>query len=330
MVDYGKTYLLRIINAAVQEILFFAIAKHNITVVGTDASYTKPLKTDYIAISPGQTFDVLLEANQALLGDYYMAARVYSSTNGVDYDNTTTTAILHYNQTHTPSSTPQLPTLPSYNDTNASANFTGSLRSLADDNHPVDVPSNISTPLMFTVSVNTRACNNNSCEGPNGARLSASLNNISFELPSIDILKAYYNHISGVYGDKFPSVPPLKFNFTADDLPSVLETPKRGTEVKVIEYNSTVELVLQGTNLVAGTDHPMHIHGYNFYVVGWGFGNFDKDKDPFGYNLVDPPLQNTIAVPKNGWAAIRFKADNPGILQIIDVVVVIVVVANSS
>lgn len=98
--------------------------------------------------------------------------------------------------------------------------------------------------------------------------------------------------------------------------------------MKVLEYNSTVELVLQGTNLAAGTNHPMHIHGYSFYVVGWGFGNFDKDKDPLGYNLVDPPLQNTIAVPKNGWATIRFKADNPGKLQITDVVVVVAVVKN--
>ncbi|KAB1220765.1 Laccase-14 [Morella rubra] len=313
MVDYGKTYLLRIINSAVQDILFFAIAKHKMTVVATDASYTKPLKADYITISPGQTIDVLLEANQPL-GDYYMAARVYSSADGVVYDNTTTTAILRYNGNYNPSSRPYLPNLPSYNDTNASADFTGSLRSLADDDHPIDVPSKISTNLFITASVNKLPCASGSCDPSlNGSQLAASLNNISFQLPNIDILKAYYNRINGVYGDHFPSKPPLKFNFTADVLPSYLQTPETGTEVRVLEYNSTVELVFQGTNLGAGTEHPMHIHGYSFYVVGWGFGNFDKHKDPSGYNLVDPPLQNTIAVPKNGWAAIRFKADNPGV-----------------
>ncbi|RVW72541.1 putative laccase-9 [Vitis vinifera] len=57
----------------------------------------------------------------------------------------------------------------------------------------------------------------------------------------------------------------------------------------------------------------MHLHGYSFYVVGWGFGNFDKDKDPLHYNLVDPPLQSTISVPTKGWAAIRFEASNPGV-----------------
>ncbi|CAI9763918.1 unnamed protein product [Fraxinus pennsylvanica] len=72
-------------------------------------------------------------------------------------------------------------------------------------------------------------------------------------------------------------------------------------------------MILQGTNLVAGIDHPMHLHGYSFYVVGWGFGNFDEDKDPLNYNLVDPSLRNTVCVPKNGWTAIRFKASNPGV-----------------
>ncbi|KAM3759958.1 hypothetical protein ACB098_01G159000 [Castanea mollissima] len=186
MVDYGKTYLLRIINAAVQDILFFAIAKHNIIVMEIDASYTKPLKIDYIAISPRQTIDVLLEANQAL-GDYYMASKVYSSANRADYDNTTTTAIVHYNQNYNASSRPQLPNLPSYNDTNASANFTGSLRSLADDNYPIRVPLNISTQLMFTVSINTFPCKTNSCQCPNGSRVLASMNNIIFVLPPIDI-----------------------------------------------------------------------------------------------------------------------------------------------
>nr|GEZ04485.1 laccase/diphenol oxidase family protein [Tanacetum cinerariifolium] len=50
-----------------------------------------------------------------------------------------------------------------------------------------------------------------------------------------------------------------------------------------------------------------------FYVVGWGFGNFDEKKDPLNYNLVDPPIRNTVLVPINGWATIRFKARNPGV-----------------
>ncbi|KAI6691174.1 hypothetical protein NL676_028002 [Syzygium grande] len=312
-VEQGKTYLLRLINAAMQDLLFFSIANHSLTVVATDASYTKPLTRDIITISPGQTIDVLLEANQNP-DHYHMAGRVYSSALGVAYDNTTTTAVVEYSGNYTPTSPPPLPQLPYYNDTSASVNFTGSLRSLASEEHPIDVPVNITNHFIFTISINSFPCPNNSCAGPNGTRLAASVNNISFTTPSIDILQAYYYGINGVFGTRLPNFPPYIFNFTADILPLDLETPERGTEVKVLKYNSTVELVFQGTNLMAGgTDHPMHLHGYSFYVVGWGLGNYDIKKDPLTYNLVDPPLQNTIAVPKNGWAAIRFRADNPGV-----------------
>jgi laccase len=50
VVEYGKTYLLRIINAVMNEEQFFAIAQHNLTVVGADGAYTKPITTNYIMI----------------------------------------------------------------------------------------------------------------------------------------------------------------------------------------------------------------------------------------------------------------------------------------
>ncbi|KAM3305559.1 laccase-14-like [Capsicum chacoense] len=310
-VEKGKTYLLRMVNAVMNNLMFFSIANHELTVVGTDAAYVKPFKTNYITISPGQTIDVLLEANQNP-DHYYMAARAYNSLNGVNFGNTTTTAIIQYRGNYTPSS-PVLPSLPNSNDTNASFNFTSKFRSLADQKHPVNVPLNVTTNLLLTFSINTLPCEDESCSGAYGDRFAASVNNISFVLPNIDILEAYYKNIIGVYGDEFPSFPSLNFNFTGDSLPVKLLHPNRKTEVHVLEYKTNVEIVLQGTSLLGGIDHPIHLHGYSFYVVGSGFGNFDKDKDPLKYNLVDPPFQNTIAVVKNGWAAIRFRADNPGV-----------------
>jgi laccase len=132
-------------------------------------------------------------------------------------------------------------------------------------------------------------------------------------LPRTAILQAYYQRIRGVYGTDFPSNPPFVFNYTQEFVPRDLWRPENGTDVYVLDYNSTVEIVFQGTSMVGGIDHPMHLHGYSFYVVGSGLGNFDRDRDPLNYNLVDPPLMETIAVPINGWTAIRFKANNPGV-----------------
>ncbi|KAI4352804.1 hypothetical protein L6164_007022 [Bauhinia variegata] len=313
-VDYGKTYLLRIVNAAMNLILFFSISKHKLKVVGADGCYTKPLIRDYIAISPGQTIDALLCADQ-LPGQYYMAARAYSSSTAVLFDNTTTTAILHYNGIYPPIPRPSLPYLPYYNDTQAAFDFFGSLRGLP-IKYPKTVPLNATAHIETTLSLNSFPCPNNdtqSCEGPNGTRFASSINNISFVSPSIDILEAYYYHINGVYSNDFPTFPPFLFNFTGEYLPLELLIPENGTKVIVLNFGTEVELVFQGTNLFGGIDHPMHLHGYSFHVIGYGFGNFDKDKDPLKYNLNDPPLLNTVVVPRNGWTTIRFKATNPGV-----------------
>ena len=90
-----------------------------------------------------------------------------------------------------------------------------------------------------------------------------------------------------------------------------------GTKVVVIPFNTSVEVVQQDTSIQGAESHPLHLHGYNFYVVGQGFGNIDPNNDPAKFNLVDPVERNTIGVPSGGWVAIRFQADNPSDNEII-------------
>ena len=47
-------------------------------------------------------------------------------------------------------------------------------------------------------------------------------------------------------------------------------------------------------------------------TVGIGLGNFNNETGPKNYNLNDPPYVDIIGVPKEGWAAIRLRADNLG------------------
>ncbi|KAF5953303.1 hypothetical protein HYC85_006159 [Camellia sinensis] len=97
-----------------------------------------------------------------------------------------------------------------------------------------------------------------------------------------------------------------------DDLPNNTVIPTIGTKVRMFDYNETVEIVFQGTDVLAGAqNHPMHMHGHSFYVAGSGIGNFDNETDPKSYNLIDPPELNTVRVPKNGWVTDRFIANNP-------------------
>ncbi|XP_044510536.1 laccase-14-like [Mangifera indica] len=314
-VKFGKTYLLRIINAVMNEETFFGIANHSLTVVGRDGAYIKPITTDYILITPGQTMDVLFTANKNL-SHYYMAASPYFDS-AVDFDNTTTTAIVQYDGKYTPPPTPFIPNLPFYNDINAATNFTSRIRSLATDAYPANVPKNITTQLLITIAVNRVLCPNDSCLTPTGDgfldnKEAASLNNVSFATPQVSILDAYYRGLSNVFVGDFPSQPSNFFDFTGDVWDVSVFTAS-GTKARFINYGEAVEIVFQGTNLQVAETHPLHLHGYSFFVVGTGFGNFNNETDPLSYNLIDPPELNTVNVPRNGWTAVRFFANNPGV-----------------
>ncbi|XP_044510531.1 laccase-14-like [Mangifera indica] len=310
-VVYGKTYLLRIVNAVMNEEQFFGIANHNFTVVGQDAAYLKPVNTSYIMITPGQTMDVLFRANQNL-SHYYMATTPYSDS--ARFTNTTPagTAIVEYEGEYSPPLSPFFPTLPAYNDMNAAGNFTRSIRSLASEEHPIIVPQYLDQRIYIAVSINQLACPNKSCDTANGDRIAASMNNVSFDTPQIDILQAYYRGLPDVFDRDFPSEPPNFLNFTGD-LSNASVYTAQGTKAIMINYGDIVEIVYQNTNFSAPESHPIHLHGFSFFLVGAGSGNFNSVTDPLSYNLDDPPELNTINLPKNGWAAIRFVADNPGV-----------------
>ena len=124
-IQQGKTYLLRIVNVAVNNHLFFKVESHNLVVVSVDASYTKPYTTDTLMLTSGQTIDVLLTYNQAKV-KYYMAAKVYTTQSESNIENSTTTAILRYVGSNA-SATLIFLDLPIYNDTATITNFKKSL-----------------------------------------------------------------------------------------------------------------------------------------------------------------------------------------------------------
>jgi FtsP/CotA-like multicopper oxidase with cupredoxin domain len=51
-----------------------------------------------------------------------------------------------------------------------------------------------------------------------------------------------------------------------------------------------------------GMDHPFHLHGHYFYVLG----------APDRLNFVDPPRKDTVNVPAGRNLVLLWKADNPG------------------
>ncbi|XP_030529710.1 laccase-1 [Rhodamnia argentea] len=319
-VEPGKTYMLRIINAALNDELFFAVANHTLSVVEIDAVYTKPFSTQAIMIAPGQTTNVLITVNQAPdpSGMFPMAATPYV-TSIFPFDNSTTLGYLKYRgpKSSDESSKPSVvvPNLPRMTDTPFATEFLNKLRSLATPQYPCRVPKAIDRRVITTVSLNLQDCPpNQTCEGLHGKRFYASMNNQSFVRPLMSILEGHYKNFtaSQMLTSTFPERPPKEFNFTGVDPLAENMNTEFGSKLLVVPFGMNLEIVLQDTNFLNPENHPIHVHGHNFFIVGQGFGNYDANVDPAGYNLVDPPERNTVAVPIGGWAAIRFKTDNPG------------------
>jgi FtsP/CotA-like multicopper oxidase with cupredoxin domain len=59
-------------------------------------------------------------------------------------------------------------------------------------------------------------------------------------------------------------------------------------------------------------DHPMHLHGHDFWILDSGYGNFDTSmKD--GLTLVNAPRRDVVMLPASGYVVIAMKTVNPGV-----------------
>jgi multicopper oxidase len=65
---------------------------------------------------------------------------------------------------------------------------------------------------------------------------------------------------------------------------------RRGESIRFVFRNPT------------GMDHPFHLHGHSFHVLG----------KPGALNLKDPALKDTVNVPARGDLVMQWVADNPG------------------
>ncbi|KAG9141895.1 hypothetical protein Leryth_009266 [Lithospermum erythrorhizon] len=202
------------------------------------------------------------------------------------------------------------PEMPDYFDYDYANNYCSKLRSLSE----VNVAKKVDKYYFFTVGLGVNECpEDQTCQGLLGGKMAGPINNVTFLHPKTALLEAHYSNKSeGVYTTDFPENPPFEFNYTGNP-PSNISMATRETRLVELAYGTSVQVVIQGTSVVTPETHPFHLHGFDFYVVGRGLGNFDPIKDTPMFNLVDPSKRNTVNMAPGGWVAIRFVADNPGV-----------------
>nr|CAB3457656.1 unnamed protein product [Digitaria exilis] len=317
-VEPGKTYLLRLINAVLVSEYYIKIAGHRFTVVAADGNYVNPYTTDTIAIAPGQTVDALVVAD-ASPGSYYMVAMAAQPTIIVPpFPVTTTRGTVRYRSAGAQQQ-PLVPVMPDTHDTDTSFYFHGNLTGLQ-NRQSSSVPTRVDERLLVTLSVGSmcRRQGQSSCARTNAETIiMVNLNNVSFQLPggatTTSLLEAHYGRGLGAMGlVTLPDRPPVAFNFTDPALvqrgprEAWLEPTTKATTVRRFRHGSVVEVVFQNTAVMQTDSNPMHLHGHDMFVLAQGLGNYDQARDVARYNLVNPPVRNTVLVPSLGWTAIRF------------------------
>jgi Multicopper oxidase len=118
---------------------------------------------------------------------------------------------------------------------------------------------------------------------------------LNFTDPTID-------HI-GDYSWGSPETAIITENFSKEDWVYIIMTGQ-----------GTPKQVAGGKRLFIPVAHPMHLHGHDFVLLSQQKRPFHPDDVTNGtFKYDNPPRRDVALLPRNGYVAIGFKTDNPGL-----------------
>lgn len=81
------------------------------------------------------------------------------------------------------------------------------------------------------------------------------------------------------------------------------------TNDSVVHLNRSDEWAFIVIETSAAVPHPIHLHGFDFYVLAHGTGSYSSSVT---LNKDNPPRRDTAMLPASGYLALAFQTDNPG------------------
>nr|XP_034171050.1 laccase-5-like [Osmia lignaria] len=328
-VEAGHRYRFRFINSICTVCgVQLTIEKHKLTVISSDGQSVEPVVVDSIVSFAGERYDFVLNATESS-GAYWIQLRGIGECTDVKIQQL---AILQYvSGSTTPASRE-----PTYDYPLREGLILNPMDfdcknkvCVSDLKHALKIDSDILQEKPDVKLVIPIGVVNHSPEEffkPNEYKnflvarpdvvVTETLNNISLSLPPSPPL----SQLSDVSGSEICN---------ADNMPTDCgSTVCTCTHVIKVPLHSVVEIVVVDEFRAAEVQHSFHMHGYAFHVVSVGqpLGSFSDNTRAMTvklfnqleeYNQVKrnfnaPPSKDTFAIPNNGYAILRFKADNPG------------------
>ncbi|ESQ27558.1 hypothetical protein EUTSA_v10018365mg [Eutrema salsugineum] len=290
----GKTYRLRISNVGLKTSLNFRIQDHDMLLVETEGSYVQKHTYSSLDIHVGQSYSVLVTAKTDPVG-IYRSYYIFASARFTNFYLSGIALIRYPNSPLDPVG--PVPAAPEPWDYASSVQQALSIREDLDVGAARPNPQgsyhygrvNVTRTLIFQNDVMTSS-----------NKLRYTVNGVSFVFPETPLkLVDHFQLKNTIVPDMFPTYPSNK-------------TPSFGTSVVDIRYKDFVHIVFENP---LDELQSWHIDGYNFFVVGMGFGGWSESKRA-GYNLVDAVSRSTIQVYPYSWVAILIAMDNQGMWNV--------------
>uniref|UniRef100_A0A1B6FJ43 Laccase n=1 Tax=Cuerna arida TaxID=1464854 RepID=A0A1B6FJ43_9HEMI len=324
-VRQGVRYRFRVINAGVQNCpIELSIDNHTLTVISTDGSDIKPKIVDSLVSYAGERWDFVLTA-EADIGNYWMRF-----TGLMDCDERFTkahqVAVLHYE-----GASQQEPQSPvgynvhhkrplQLNSLNVELTQEGTLsvpHLEAMDTKP-DPSLKETADQQIYLSFDFNAKNNphyfNSkfygfSEVSKKEKVyTPQFNDITMKLPHFPLLSQYDSIDQHTFCDH-------------QTLKNCNTTFCTCTNVIHVPLGSVVEIILIDKGVTYNANHPFHLHGHPFRVVGMDRLGQSVDietvkaldkANKLVRNLTNPAIKDTVTVPDGGYTILRVHASNPG------------------
>lgn len=288
-VDQGKTYRFRISNVGLTTSINFRIQGHKMLLVEVEGVHTLQNTYDSLDIHLGQSYSVLVTADQPSQ-DYYIVVSTRFTSQIL-----TATSILHYinSAASVSGSLPGGPTT----QIDWSLEQARSLRRNLTASGPRPNPQGSYHYGLINTTRTIRLAN--SAPVINGKQRYA-VNSVSFIPADTPLKVADYFNISGVFS-----------------LGSIPDNPTGGgaylqTSVMAADFKAYVEIVFENEE---ETVQSWHIDGYNFFVVGMDGGQWTPESR-LNYNLRDTISRCTVQVYPKSWTAVYVPLDNVGMWNI--------------
>ncbi|RKO97046.1 hypothetical protein CXG81DRAFT_16075 [Caulochytrium protostelioides] len=288
-VQPGRTYRLRIINAAALGYFQFQISGHRMVVVEADGMLIEPFEIEALTINSGQRYSVLLTTDQPPQ-DYWVNHQIIWRRTGPQNG----WSLLRYTSANIPFGAipvvpsvlpPRLPEVPDYMERFLLPRL----------NDPRGVVPPATRQLMFRFRSQASPATE--------SRVRWTFNERDWRDPVNTIM------LMQKLGQ--------------------LRTPQDAAHGQVVHLRrgEVIDVIMQGQTNQMGVceDHPIHLHGHGFWDLGSGPGTFINEQAPpvpsvavfrdtttvYAYSN----LNAAAAAPPGtdcGWRRFRFVADNPG------------------